>query len=120
MKPGIVSILVRFYRILLRLYPAGFQDEFGAEMEEVFATAVSDAGQAGPLKAALFCLKELSDLPAGLVDAYRLANVQMEVAVMNREVRWRVWILYIHTRISAVYPGPLCHYRSGPGLAAAI
>jgi hypothetical protein len=95
LKPGIVSILVRFYRALLRLYPAGFQDEFGAEMEEVFATAVTDASQAGLFRVTAICLKELTDYPANLAEAYRLYAGQHEAAVMNREVRWSVWPAWV-------------------------
>jgi len=95
LKPAIVSILVHFYRVLLRLYPTGFQDEFGAEMEEVFATAVTDASQANLFRVTLICLEELADFPANLAEAYRLYAVQQEAAVMNREVRWSVWPVWV-------------------------
>ena len=43
MKPGIISVLVHIYHYLLRLYPTDFLDEFGQEMEEVFASTVEEA-----------------------------------------------------------------------------
>ena len=64
-------------------------------MEEVFATAVTSASQASPFRVTVICLKELTDFPANLAEAYRLYAAQQEAAVMNREVRWSVWPVWV-------------------------
>jgi hypothetical protein len=79
----------------LHLYDFANKVEFGAEMEEVFATAVTDAGQVGLFRVTALCLEELADFPANLAEAYRLYAVQQEAAVMNREVSWRVWPAWV-------------------------
>jgi predicted permease len=48
-----------FYRILLRLYPASFRAEYGAEMLAIFATA--SAASRGPAGRALVALRALAD-----------------------------------------------------------
>jgi hypothetical protein len=54
------------YRCLLRLHPAGFRTEFGAEMEGVFAQAVADATEAGRGAVGRLCLRELLDMTQAL------------------------------------------------------
>ncbi len=62
---------LRLYACLLRLYPPGFQDEFGAEMRAVFAAALENAAGQGMRAAARLLLRELAGLAAGLFIEYR-------------------------------------------------
>lgn len=55
-----MSWLTRIYRLLLRLYPAGFRDEFTEEMTDVFVRAMSDARQRGRLSLLLWFGQEVT------------------------------------------------------------
>jgi hypothetical protein len=61
------DFLVKVYAALLHLYPTAFRDEFGAEMEAVFAEAQASAAAQGWLKSFLLFAHELTDLPASLL-----------------------------------------------------
>ena len=43
---GISWLVIHLYSQLIRLYPAPFRDEFGAEMTAVFVEAISEAAAA--------------------------------------------------------------------------
>jgi hypothetical protein len=60
------------YRCLLRLYPAPFRAEFGAEMEDVFAEAVGGAAAQAQTALVGLLLRELRDWPAALLRAHWL------------------------------------------------
>jgi hypothetical protein len=55
--------LRRVYEVSLRLYPAAFRGEFGAEMKGVFAEALADAHEDGWASALLLTWRELRHLP---------------------------------------------------------
>jgi Ca2+-binding EF-hand superfamily protein len=55
-------MLVRFYRLLLRLYPARYRATFGREMTAVFEQAQADAWSRGALRGAAFCMREFAGL----------------------------------------------------------
>jgi len=55
-------MLVRFYRLLLRLYPARYRATFGREMTAVFEQARSDARSRGAFRGAAFCIREFFGL----------------------------------------------------------
>lgn len=59
--------MIRLYARLLRLYPAAFRQRFAPEMTAVFAAALADARQEGPLAVARLCLGELWALPHCIV-----------------------------------------------------
>ena len=73
--------IIRYYALILRLYPRRFQAEFAAEMQTVFANVASEAARRGAMSLARACLRELRDLPASLVrehwDALRTKGVAM-------------------------------------------
>jgi hypothetical protein len=57
---------VKIYRLLLSLYPAAFRNEFGGEMQTVFAQVIEDRSREGVTKTLVFCLGEIKDLPRNL------------------------------------------------------
>lgn len=59
----------RFYRLLLRLYPAAYRATFGGEMAGVFERARADAWSQGPLWGAIFCIRELTGVACGAMRA---------------------------------------------------
>jgi hypothetical protein len=44
---GWVHLTTRGYRLLLAFYPSGFRAEFAEEMQDVFATALTEVQQPG-------------------------------------------------------------------------
>jgi hypothetical protein len=66
-----MNLLIRLYRVALRLYPPGFRACFASEMEEVFAAGLEDARRRGC--AWRFVLAEALHLPASLADVYTWA-----------------------------------------------
>ena len=44
---GWVHLVTRVYRVLLVFYPSGFRAEFGEEMQDLFATALTEAQYPG-------------------------------------------------------------------------
>lgn len=61
-----------FYRMLLRLYPARVREEFGLEMEEVFAEAWEGRRAQGGAAAVLFVCREVLGAVGGAVGSYSL------------------------------------------------
>ncbi len=76
-----MTVLIRLHTLVVRLYPAGFRDEFGAEMTSVFAESVADTKQRGLLA---LCLRELFDLPASLWQEYRHRFDDDRRTIMNQ------------------------------------
>ena len=66
-----MSIMIRSisksYGMLSRLLPRDFQQEFGEEMESVFAASLEEASKTGVALVVRICFFELIDLPANLV-----------------------------------------------------
>jgi hypothetical protein len=102
MRQTSISALIGFYHWSLRLYPAAFRAEFGAEMEAVFAMAVREAAEEGPGAVLSVCLKETADFPANLAEAYRQVPFYPEVGVMKREASWNVWPLWVALNLLAI------------------
>jgi hypothetical protein len=75
--------LQRVYGLLLRAYPAQVRDEFGAEMEAVFAQAAARALDRGWPPLILLCWRELRDWPAAVVRAHRDRRLPQEVLLMD-------------------------------------
>jgi len=65
-----VQFLRHLYAVLLRLYPPGFRADFGAEMEAVFAEAVSGVAERGWISLLGFLQRELRDWPGALWQAH--------------------------------------------------
>ena len=100
---GWVHLITRVYRVLLLLYPSGFRAEFGEEMQDVFATALTEAQHpshavdfgdetravfvqavkvhGGTSRALRFFLRELKDLPGSLLRQHWLAIRKEKVPV---------------------------------------
>jgi hypothetical protein len=101
-KRAILPLLLGCYHWSLRLYPAAFRIEFGAEMEAVFASAVKEAAEEGPGAVLSVCLKETADFPFNLADAYKQVPFFPGVGVMKREASWNVWPLWVALNLLAI------------------
>ena len=64
------AFISRLYRLLLHLYPKGFQSKYAEEMQDVFAQAVEEATQGGLPALRSICLRELWNFPGTLLQAY--------------------------------------------------
>ena len=64
------GIMIGIYRFLLRLYPGSFRDEFEEQMLLDFSDMAADAREKGRFSFAVFCLRELADLPRSLLTAH--------------------------------------------------
>lgn len=60
----------RLYAWLLRFYPERFRDEFGSDMEQVFADQYVDASNAGALSLAGFWIRTIKDFLKSLTLQY--------------------------------------------------
>ncbi|RPI94054.1 MAG: hypothetical protein EHM40_07790 [Chloroflexi bacterium] len=67
---GILKIVIRFYSLLLRLYPGSFRNEFAEAMLHDFSDLAVDARKKGRFAFVLFCLHELIDFPINLLRAH--------------------------------------------------
>jgi hypothetical protein len=79
-----MSVLTRVFAWLyaqgLKLYPADFRTDFGAETEDVFTQAIYESR--GPAMA--FCLREVKDLPGNLSRQHWLAVRKEKVPMTTR------------------------------------
>jgi hypothetical protein len=78
---------VWLYRLSLRLYPRSFRDEFDHEMVTVFADAVTEATRRGWVSLLALWLRELRDLPSGLIREYGSRHTQGETDMSEIEGR---------------------------------
>jgi ABC-type amino acid transport system permease subunit len=62
-----LSIIVRSFAFLLRLYPRSYREEFAEEMLLDFANLAADASKMGRRPLILFCLRELVEFPINLL-----------------------------------------------------
>jgi hypothetical protein len=67
MKQMTVSLLIRLYIWLLRMYPPRFLTEFGEEMMAIFIQAVREAGEQGWLSLTGVVLREICDWPGSIL-----------------------------------------------------
>ncbi len=83
-----MKILIRisswFYNQGLNLYPYEFKSEFRTEMEYVFLQAIKDQMEAGSIKALIFCLKELRDLPGSLIREHWMASKTESITMSTK------------------------------------
>lgn len=68
--------IIRWYALLLRLYPRAFQMQFGAEMQTVFRCAAQEAEQAGNGRLWRWMVRELGQFPLSLVEQWWFAFSQ--------------------------------------------
>lgn len=73
---------VRIYRLLLRLYPPDFHDEFSGEMTAVFTQALADAQRQGRITLLIWYGREFASLLAALMQE-QWRSWRREEAVMN-------------------------------------
>jgi len=77
------KLLVRLYRLLVRLYPAAYRRQLGEEMVSVFAESVADARREGSPALARLILRELLHFPGNLLLAYGRSWRQLQPAGAN-------------------------------------
>jgi hypothetical protein len=65
-----MAFATRLYACLINLYPSEFLDEFGDEMVSVFATVLLEAAGQGTFPLIRVCLRELWDIPGGVLCAH--------------------------------------------------
>ena len=73
-----MSLIHRVYAALLHLYPREFRDEFGGEMEAVFAEGLADAAIGGPPAIAHMLVREMADWPGAILREHWQARRAME------------------------------------------
>ena len=78
---GVEGALQRVYEVSLRLYPAAFRGEFGAEMKSVFAEALADAREDGWASLLLLTWRELRHLPGSWLREHRQAWSQKDAGM---------------------------------------
>ncbi|MBI5033760.1 MAG: hypothetical protein HZB51_24850 [Chloroflexi bacterium] len=61
------TTVIQIYAALLQLYPHAFRDEFGEEMQSVFADSIEAAAQRGNAALIGLCLWELCHLPGAIL-----------------------------------------------------
>ena len=90
----LVCLAVGIYRVLLNLYPADFRTEFGAEMQAVFEQAITNRGGFGAIAA--YCLRELRDLPASLLQNYWFSQIgegtMTTQPVLTKSSKWETFL----------------------------
>ncbi len=93
MKPGIVFALIYIYHYLLRLYPADFLDQFGNEMEAVFAESISEAARVNQRTLFVFILRELRDYPSSLLRQH-WRNIKHLEPILMTSIKKPEWFFY--------------------------
>lgn len=83
----IFNLLVRFYKLLVHLYPVEFRERYGDELESVFEATLKGAIQGGFWDIAAVCLRELRDLPGNLLRTH-LEEKHMNNVLHTRPVRF--------------------------------
>ena len=78
---GITEILIKMYRLLLKLYPSSFRSEFEEQMLLDFEDMVADARRNGRFSFALFCLHELVDFLGNLIIVYFRDSILQKILV---------------------------------------
>lgn len=67
----LVSVSIWLYHRILKLYPASFRELYADEMEEIFRHALAESDPRYAHHLMLLLLREVRDLPVGLLIAYR-------------------------------------------------
>src|ERR1041385_4389979 len=62
--------MLRIYRCLLHLYPAGHREQFADEMTAVFTAVQEDAARKGIAARAIFCARETKGLVIGALQQH--------------------------------------------------
>lgn len=75
----VLSIIIKIYGFLLRLYPKAFRSEFEEQMLLDFSDMAYDASLKGMRSFVIFCMKELIDLPLNLLKIYMKDHSMSEV-----------------------------------------
>jgi hypothetical protein len=100
--------LLKAYACLMKLYPARYQNEFGAERQEVFALALEEAIHLGNWALFLLVLHELHDLPASAIRAnlreWEVVMKNIETGLREERLSWLDFLLGVWPFLFA---GPL-------------
>ncbi len=83
-----MSIILAFYRLLIRLYPRPFREKFGAEMEAVIQEQLADAAAQGEIPFLQVCWRELRDWPRHCLQVHWQARQQRLAAATISSPSW--------------------------------
>jgi len=79
------ALFIRGYRLLTRLYPRTFREQFGEELEDTFIEALQDAQASGEDALWWFFLREIIDLPLSILREHLDAARQRRIARLQEE-----------------------------------
>ena len=93
-----MSLLVRLYSAMIRLYPLSFRQEFGAEMLAVYVEAIEDARANGRHDLLVTVLREIRDFPFFLLREHwrNFTHLEPNLMTINRKPAWffyPAWII---------------------------
>ena len=71
---GWVHLITRVYRVLLAFYPSEFRAEFGEEMQDVFATALTQVQPPGGEQPWRLFWREIRDWPGSVLQEHLRAR----------------------------------------------
>lgn len=84
-----MNFFVAFYRLLIRLYPRPFREEFGAEMETVFQEQMADAAEYGRFITLQVCWRELRDWPFHCFQSHwQVRQQRLEASLVEPSSWW--------------------------------
>jgi hypothetical protein len=113
MRRNIAHSLAWMYRLLLRLYPADFRQEFGDEMAAIFSEAITEVAQRKPYDLLIFCGRELRDYLFSLLREHRRTFNQGEphlMATLRKKVTY-LFVLILVTLLWRLLAGYLWGFR---------
>ena len=129
----IIPSIIRFYTLLLRLYPHRFRAEFGDEMQSVFANAVNDAAKHGLVAVAILCAREMWELPRNVVcehwGSLQKGSVRMydTAALDDHPSPWLgtligalPFLMFGPITVLLAYPYPYPAWRTSEGFVALV
>lgn len=93
-----MSIIVRLYSAMIRLYPLSFRQEFGAEMLGVYIEAIEEARARSRRHLLITILREIRDFPSFLLREHwrSFSHLELNLMTINRKPAWffyPAWII---------------------------
>jgi hypothetical protein len=82
MSNRLIALILRLHWALLRLYPHPYQDEFGEDLQALFAAMLQEAAHTNAWAAASVVGRELFELPINVVDEH-LGRLRRSGYLMN-------------------------------------
>jgi hypothetical protein len=119
-----VRLATCLYTAVLRLYPQGFQERFGAEMCSVFGDVIRRAAERGMASLVAVCTRELWDLVRVLIRERRYQRRQRKGEAMSdraeQRMSWTFWARWIVASAVGAYLGTAVTALVGLVVAKAV